>query len=150
MRIVPISPKECSELLERISFGRLACSLNDQPYVVPVAFSYENDFVYVFPTLGKKVEWMRKNPKICLQVDELGNHSNWLSVVVTGAYVELAEPQYSAEREHARDLLGQNSEWYLNALAERRNKTSDLEIEPVFFRIHVTAMSGLRAIPEAE
>jgi len=77
MRIIPISQQECSELLQRVSIGRLACSLNDQPYVVPVAFSYEPDCIYIFSTVGKKIEWMRKNPKVCLQVDEIGNRSNW-------------------------------------------------------------------------
>jgi hypothetical protein len=31
MRIIPISQQECSELLKRVSIGRLACSSNDQP-----------------------------------------------------------------------------------------------------------------------
>ncbi len=35
MRIVPISDQECSELLKRVSLGRLACAMDNQPYVVP-------------------------------------------------------------------------------------------------------------------
>ena len=66
MRIIEISQAECRELLERVSIGRLACSLDNQPYVVPVAFSYEPESIYVFSTLGKKIEWMRQNPKVCL------------------------------------------------------------------------------------
>src|SRR5207302_1119128 len=116
MRIVPISPQECSELLKRISVGRLACSLDDQPYIVPVAFSYEPDCIYIFSTLGKKIKWMRQNPKVCLQADEIGNRSNWLSVIVTGTYVELREPQYIAQREHALEQLAQYSEWWRNPL----------------------------------
>ena len=102
MRIIPISQQECSELLQRVSIGRLACSSNDQPYVVPVAFSYEPDCIYIFSTFGKKIEWMRKNPKVCLQADEIGNRSNWTSVVVTGTYLELSEPQYHTARGNVR------------------------------------------------
>jgi nitroimidazol reductase NimA-like FMN-containing flavoprotein (pyridoxamine 5'-phosphate oxidase superfamily) len=94
MRVMAISQKECSELLQRVSIGRLACSLRDQPYVVPVAFSYEPDCLYIFSTLGKKIEWMRQNPKVCLQADEIGHRSNWVSVIVTGTYLELHERQY--------------------------------------------------------
>jgi nitroimidazol reductase NimA-like FMN-containing flavoprotein (pyridoxamine 5'-phosphate oxidase superfamily) len=114
MRIIPISQQECSELLQRVSLGRLACSMNDQPYVLPVAFSYEPDCIYIFSTFGKKIEWMRKNPKVCLQADEIGNRSNWTSVVVTGTYLELNVPQYhTAQREHARErLAAQCSEWW--------------------------------------
>ncbi len=147
MRIIPMSQNECSELLERVSTGRLGCALNDQPYVVPVGFSYEApNHIYVFSTLGKKIEWMRQNQKVCLQADEVANRSNWDSVVVMGTYLELREPQYSAQRQHAIERLGEFSQWWKTPLAERRESVSDLEIETVFFRIDVTEMSGLRTI----
>src|ERR1022692_4588864 len=145
MRIIPMSQQECSALLRRVPIGRLACSLDQQPYVVPVAFSYEPDCIYVFSSLGQKIEWMRQNPKVCLQVDEIGSRSNWFSVVVTGTYLELREPQYNAQREPARELLGQHTHWWLTPLAERRNQSSDQAIEPVFFSIDIKSTSGLRA-----
>jgi uncharacterized protein len=63
MRIVAISQQECSELLQRVSVGRLACSLNDQPYVVPVAFSYETHCIYMFSTVGKRLSGCGKIPR---------------------------------------------------------------------------------------
>jgi hypothetical protein len=150
MRIVAISKEECIELLERVSIGRLGCSLGDQPYVLPVAFSYEPDSIYISSTLGKKINWMRQNPRVCLQVDEIGNRRNWLSVIVTGTYLELREPHYTAQREHARELLAQYSHCWQTALAERREQTSDLSMETIFFRIDIESMSGLRALPEPE
>src|ERR1700675_3253256 len=138
MRIIPMTQQECRWLFRRVPSGRLACSLDHQPYVVPVAFSFEPDCIYVFSTLGQKIEWMRRNPKVCLQVDEIGGRSNWFSVVVTGTYLELREPQYTARREHARELLGQHAQWWLTPLAERRNQSSDQSIEPVFFCIDIT------------
>ena len=153
MRIIAMSQQECRELLKRVSIGRLGCSLDDQPYVVPdvvpVGFSYEPDYIYMFSTLGKKIKWMRQNPKVCLQADEIGNRSNWLSVIVTGTYLELREPQYAAQLEHALEQLEQYSEWWRNPLAQRREQTRDLSIETVFFRIDIGAMSG-RTMPEAE
>jgi nitroimidazol reductase NimA-like FMN-containing flavoprotein (pyridoxamine 5'-phosphate oxidase superfamily) len=150
MRIIPISQPECSDLLTRVSTGRLACSLDNQPYVVPVSFSYEPGCVYIFSTLGQKIEWMRQNPKVCLQADEIGSWSNWTSVVVTGKYLELIEPQYTSEREHAIERLEQLTEWWRNPLAQRREQISDLSIESVFFRIDIGSMSGLRTMPEVE
>jgi nitroimidazol reductase NimA-like FMN-containing flavoprotein (pyridoxamine 5'-phosphate oxidase superfamily) len=152
MRIIPISRQECSELLQRVSIGRLACSLNDQPYVVPVAFSYEPDCIYIFSTFGKKIEWMRKNPKVCLQADEISNRSNWTSVVVTGTYLELNVPQYhTAQREHARErLAAQYSEWWRIPLSGARDRGLLSSMETVFFRIDIKAISGLRTIPEAD
>src|SRR6266568_4114319 len=154
MRIIAMSQQECRELLKRVSIGRLGCSLDDQPYVVPdvvpVGFSYEPDYIYMFSTLGKKIKWMRQNPKVCLQADEIGNRSNWFSVIVTGTYLELREPQYTAQLEHALEQLEQYSEWWRNPLAQRREQTRDLSIETVFFRVDIGAMSGLRTMPEAE
>jgi uncharacterized protein len=149
MRIISISQEECSELLSRISIGRLACSLDNQPYIVPVGFSYEPGSIYIFSTLGQKIKWMRQNPKVCLQADEIGSGSNWMSVVVIGRYLELTESQHTAEREHAMEQLSQYSQWWRNPLAERREQTSDLAIESVFFRIDIESISGLRAIHEA-
>jgi|SRR6516225_5286034 len=146
MRIVDISRDECTELLNRVSVGRLACSLENQPYVVPICFVYEPEYLYVFSTLGQKIKWMRQNPKLCLQTDEIGDRSNWTSVVVNGTYSELRE---AAEKEHARKLLTTFSEWWLTPLAERRERGSDLSVEPVFFRIDIASISGLRGIPEA-
>src|ERR1700744_5849415 len=149
MRIVPIGREQCIELLNRVSVGRLACALENQPYVVPVCFAYETDFLYVFSTLGKKIEWMRQNPKVCLQVDEIGSHSNWTSVVVNGFYLELSEPQFTAEKERAKEKLGQSSSWWVTPVAERREQISDSDILPIFFRIDVKSMTGLRGLPEA-
>ncbi len=149
MRVIPISQQDCSDLLQRVPIGKLACSLDNQPYVVPVSFSYEPGHLYVFSTLGQKIKWMRQNPKVCLQADEIGNWSNWTSVVVTGTYLELTEPRYTAEREHAMEQLAQYSAWWRTPLAERREQMNDLSIENVFFRIDIESMSGLRALPEA-
>jgi uncharacterized protein len=150
MRVVAISKEECRDLLNRVSLGRLACSLQDQPYVVPVCFAYEPEYIYIFSTLGQKVKWMRQNPKVCLQVDEVGNRSNWTSVVLNGTYVELREPQNTVEKERARERLSQSAGWWVTAMAERREQVSDLSIAPLFFRIDIASMSGLRSSPEAE
>ena len=150
MRIVAISQPECSELLKRLYIGRLGCTLDKQPYIVPVHFSYKPDSIYIFSTLGKKIEWMRQNPKVCLQADEIVDGLEWLSVIVTGTYLELTGPQYEDERRHAHQRLEQYSGWWRIPLAARREQTSDLSIETVFFRIDIESMSGLRAMYEPE
>lgn len=149
MRIVEMSPDECKELLSRVSVGRLACALENQPYVVPVCFSYEPECLYVFSTLGQKIKWMRQNPKVCLQSDEITDRSNWMSVVVNGKYLELREPQYTAEKQQARRRLAKLSDWWHTPLAGRREQNSDLAIEPVFFRIEIVSMTGLHGLAES-
>jgi len=141
MTIHQITEAECRLVLSRGSTGRLGCALNDQPYIVPVSFAYESDSIYVFATFGQKIEWMRMNPQTCMQVDEIENVTQWVSVIANGKYEELPED----DRPHARNLLEQRHTWWLNALAERRSRVEDLLVDPLFFRIRIESLSGLRA-----
>ena len=149
MVIKEMTQEECRASLASASLGRLGCSLDNQPYVLPIYFAYEPDYVYALSTLGQKIKWMRANPKVCLEVDEIANQFQWTSVVATGRYEELPEPQYTAEQEHARMLLGKRYQWWLNALAERQLRLGDDAITPFFFRIHIDSMTGLRAVGES-
>jgi hypothetical protein len=150
MVIHEMTGEECQAVLARASMGRLGCALDSQPYVVPIYFAYEEDYIYVLSTFGQKIKWMRANPKVCVEIEEAANQSQWLSVIANGRYQELPEPQYSNERAHARKLLEKRHRWWLNAMAERRAKSGDDWIEPLFFRIHVDSVTGLHAVGEGE
>jgi len=149
MVINEMTEQECNTLLASASLGRLGCSLDNQPYVIPIHFAYEPGYVYVLSTFGRKTEWMRANPKVCIQVDEITNESRWMSVIANGRYQELPAPQFAEEREHAQKLLAKRYRWWLNALGERQLKVGDDLIAPLFFRICVDSMTGLRAIEES-
>jgi len=150
MEVNEMAAEECKAVLEHASLGRLGCSYENQPYVVPIHFAYDSGYLYVFSTLGQKVKWMRANPKVCVQTDQIENQGEWISVIVNGEYEELSEPQYSVERKHARSLLAKRYHWWLNALGERQMKVDDKAIEPLFFRVRIQSMSGLRTADEKE
>jgi nitroimidazol reductase NimA-like FMN-containing flavoprotein (pyridoxamine 5'-phosphate oxidase superfamily) len=150
MRIHELNETECREILSRTSSARLGCSLNDQPYVVPVGIAYEEDYIYIFSTMGQKIKWMRSNPKVCVQIDEIKSQSDWISVIANGEYQELPEPQFEHERAHAHTLLQKRHHWWLNAMAERRIRLRDEEIKPLFFRIRVSSVTGLRGREDAD
>jgi nitroimidazol reductase NimA-like FMN-containing flavoprotein (pyridoxamine 5'-phosphate oxidase superfamily) len=48
---------ESGAFLANASLGRLGWSLNNQPYVVPIYFVYEPDYIYALSTFGQKTEW---------------------------------------------------------------------------------------------
>jgi len=150
MIINELTQEECSDLLSHTSLGRLGCALDDQPYVVPIYFAHDGNDLYVLSTLGQKIEWMRANPKVCVQVDEIQSEARWVCVIINGRYQELPEPQYTAERMHARKLLEKRHRWWQAAMAERQLKTGADLVTPLFFRIHIDSMTGLRALPETE
>jgi uncharacterized protein len=150
MRITELSDKDCKAILGRLTLGRLACSHDDQPYVIPVYFVHEGDHLYGFGTFGKKIEWMRANPKVCVGIDEITNHFQWTSVVVYGRYRELPElPQFAEERDHARQLLEARSLWWQTAFETRRLKSEGDLIPPLFYAIDIDSVTGYQSAADA-
>src|SRR5215470_8883094 len=142
MEVIKLTETECFDVLARAPMGRLGCSLDNQPYVVPLNFVYDKNHIYVFSTYGKKIEYMRANPNVCMQVDEIRGQAQWTSVIANGVYQELPENLFETERAHARKLLQDRHRWWLNALAERRSEVEDVSIMPLFFRIRVESVTG--------
>jgi nitroimidazol reductase NimA-like FMN-containing flavoprotein (pyridoxamine 5'-phosphate oxidase superfamily) len=63
---------EAIDLLRRSQVGRLATSLGDRPYVVPLHFVYDDGRIYFHcARKGKKMEYIMGNPNVCFEVDEL-------------------------------------------------------------------------------
>jgi len=91
MVIHELTASQCRELLGRMHLGRLACAKADQPYITPIFFYYDagQDSLFSFSTLGQKIDWMRGNPKVCVEVDEIIGQSNWRTVLVFGRYEEI-------------------------------------------------------------
>jgi uncharacterized protein len=145
MRIREMTEDECTRELERVNFGRLACVHANQPYVVPIYFSYDRKHLYGVTTLGQKIEWMRSNPLVCLEIDELTSHYQWMSVVVFGRYEEISDtPEYESVRTHALAVLQKRENWWQPAsvaTTKREQRT------PIFYRIHIEQMTGHRATP---
>ena len=81
------TPAECHAVLEEARFGHLACCKDGQPYVVPIYFSYKDGVAYCFSMPGRKVEWMRENDRVCLQVDRRVG-KGWTSVIAEGKFEE--------------------------------------------------------------
>ena len=82
---------ESRQLLRDQHLGRLGCCLNGEPYVVPVNYMFEGDSIYIHSMPGRKIEVLRANPRVCLQVDEIKNTYDWRSVIASGRFVEIKD-----------------------------------------------------------
>jgi hypothetical protein len=117
---------------------------------VPIYFAYEPDHLYSFTAVGKKIEWMRANPKVCVEVDEVISHFQWMSVIVTGQYQELPNtPEFRAERQQALMVLEKRMLWWQTAFAAKQVLPRDITDEPLFYCVHIDSMTGHRAVPDA-
>lgn len=150
MRIFELTNKECVEALTHLTLGRLACSRDDQPYIVPVYFAYYQKHLYSVATCGEKINWMRANPQICLETDEIINHCHWLSIIVQGHFEELVDtPEWEMEREMAHELLQRQAMWWEPACLSFTCRGTADELIPIYYRIHIDQMTGRRATPDS-
>jgi len=151
VHISEMSTDECRRILARVGFGRLGCAHDNQPYIVPIYFAYEPGYLYGFATMGRKIEWMRLNPLVCVEVDELRSHLEWVSVLVRGRYEELLDTSghKSRMRKKAQALLEKRSMWWQAGFAAAQTRQQYNRRTPVFYCIHIEEVTGHRASPDA-
>jgi|GEM_PF-60410 len=150
MFIHEMSKAECNDALSRMEYGRLACAHDSQPYVLPFNFSFDgNSYLYCFATLGQKIEWMRLNPLVFFEVDEVKNHNHWSSVIVFGSYEELPDkPEFETARSHLQECLQKRVMWWEPAYISQEHRDKPHSLTPIFFRIKIASVTGHRANPD--
>jgi uncharacterized protein len=116
---------------------------------VPIYFSYHNNCFYSFFTVGKKINWMRTNPFVCVQADEVVNAEQWISVIVFNRFEELPDlPEWRSDRALAHELLQRKAmRWELGYVKTILHGTERPWV-PVFYRIHIRQITGHRASPK--
>ena len=82
---------EMDDLLRSEPMGHIGCHADGETYVVPISYAYDGTYIYCHTEEGKKASMMRKNPRICFQVDGMKNMANWKSVIIQGIFEELKE-----------------------------------------------------------
>ena len=177
MFIQEMSESDCFNALTRARLARLACAHDNQPYIVPIYFVYEGPylygFLYGFTTPGQKVDWMRSNPLVCVELDDVVDSDQWMSGFF-GRYEELPElpgtpgwdqdqrrvhepsqpmvhpPSVSSTpgqqaRLHAHELLQQHAEWWEPGCTSRTHRNPDQPLTTIFYRIGIDRITGRRA-----
>jgi nitroimidazol reductase NimA-like FMN-containing flavoprotein (pyridoxamine 5'-phosphate oxidase superfamily) len=149
MLIHDMTPQASIDLLARMRLGRLACAHEGQPYITLIYCAYDDNYLYGFSTLGQKIAWMRANPLVCVEADELVSPQDWATVIVLGKYEELPDtPEYEAHRNRAYNLLKKDPVWwepgYVKTVLDEKTRL----IELMYFRIHIDQISGHRGVPD--
>ena len=138
------------DLLIRTRLYRLACAHEGQPYVFPIYCAYRDNYLHSFSRLGQKIVWMRTNPLVCVEGDELVSSHDWATVIVLGKYEELPDtPQYAEHRKYAYELLQRRPVWWEPGYVKTALTEKAHAVEFIYFRIHVNQISGHRGVPDA-
>lgn len=125
--------------------GRLACTDGAQPYIVPLTYTYDGEYIYGQTNEGAKLAILRKNPKICFEADMMTDMAHWQSVLVFGEFEELKNEEAIKARKilfgRVLTLLTSCSihghEHSENGQADDSNR-----IKNVVYRIKISRMTG--------
>jgi nitroimidazol reductase NimA-like FMN-containing flavoprotein (pyridoxamine 5'-phosphate oxidase superfamily) len=151
VQIEELSRQASLDLVARVRFGRLACAKQSQPYIIPFYYVCDEGHIYSFTTVGQKVEWMRENPLVCVEVDDIKSPQQWSSVIVFGRYEELPNSQeWQSTRERVHHLLTQREIWWEPGFAKTIVHGTTRPLVPVFYRIVVEQITGHRALPDGQ
>lgn len=136
-----LSKTQIDQVLVSQVVGRIGCHADGDTYVVPVAFAFDGDYIYAHSRAGLKIDMMRKNPRVCFQVDVIAGLARWRCVILRGVFEEL---KTSAQQAKAFALLKER----LSPLetSEAAQPTSpppgEKKRRPIFFRIRILERSG--------
>ena len=90
MIITDSNTKEKSLILNTNYIGDLAYIFNDEPFIVPITYFYdeEENKIICYSGTGHKIDALRKKRAVSLCVSNINSVSNWESVLVKGNYKE--------------------------------------------------------------
>ena len=149
MLIQDMNRQKCIDLLSETRIGRIACTLGAQPYVTPFSYAYHEGAIYSFATLGKKVEWMRANPLVCIEVEKIISRQEWQTVVIFGRFQELHESRDIPDlRKFAHSLLARDAMWWEPGAVKTLHWGVERKIEAVYFRVSIDEMTGHQAFAD--
>lgn len=140
-----LNETEIKEVLTDQVIGRIGCSYDGLTYVVPISYAYDENFIYALTFEGMKMDIMRKNPRVCFQVDIMKDMANWKSVVAWGRFEELQDKE---ERNKALEILVNRSLPLVSSITTHLAPTwpfldKDIDhIQGIVFRIELDQKTG--------
>ncbi len=142
MIIHELTQDECRTVLSGTNLARLACAHANQPYIVPILCYYdrEGDCLYSVAAEGQKVDWMRANPKVCVEFSEVSDQFHWRTILAFGRYEELTDaPSDGHLRRRAHELVEQRPEWWFPAM---QKPGPGVPARTVVYRIRIDELTG--------
>jgi nitroimidazol reductase NimA-like FMN-containing flavoprotein (pyridoxamine 5'-phosphate oxidase superfamily) len=136
MNIGKIRDTDALAILREGTLGRLGCIAAGWPYVVPVNYFFDGKDIYIHTLLGKKLDALRANPRVCLQVDEIKDSYNWRSVIAYGTFEEISNQE---ARENVLTKLYSR----LQHMTPVESRLVNGLKETVVFRITVEEVTGM-------
>ncbi|MEO8111824.1 MAG: pyridoxamine 5'-phosphate oxidase family protein [Ginsengibacter sp.] len=126
--------------------GRIGCTDGKKPYIVPVTYVYDGEYIIGQTKEGLKLDIMRKHPTVCFEVDSMTNMANWQSAIISGTFEELK----GKEADTVRDYMF-NHMWPLLTSSTIHTHQHEVSlssvddanrVKPIMYRIRVHEKTG--------
>jgi nitroimidazol reductase NimA-like FMN-containing flavoprotein (pyridoxamine 5'-phosphate oxidase superfamily) len=86
-----LNDEQIEAVLKESMLGRIGCNDGSKTYIVPINYVYEGGAIIAHSVAGMKIEMMRKNPKVCFEVDTVRSFNDWKSVIAWGEFQEITD-----------------------------------------------------------
>lgn len=142
-----LSLNQINNLLASQVIGRLACCDGKFPYIVPMMYTFDGEYIYGQTNEGKKLDIMRKNPNIAFQVDAYIDIFNWQSVIVYGQFEEIEGHDNAYIKEKLVNkvmplMTGSSVHQHQHALTCQDETTNNKNFKLFMFKISITEKTG--------
>lgn len=141
-----LADPEIWDLVETGSFGHLGCHADGETYVVPISYARDGDRLVGMTSAGRKIEMMRRNPNVCVQVDEVRSLTQWRSAILWGTFEELSGNERNEAVGRLIDKYGleiDDTEWGFRGGRDVTPPRVDKRPEPMIaYAIRVHKLSG--------
>jgi nitroimidazol reductase NimA-like FMN-containing flavoprotein (pyridoxamine 5'-phosphate oxidase superfamily) len=140
---------DVDELVREALVCRLGFAVESEPYIVPVSFGFDGDFIYFHTAkTGKKIDFIEANRRVCFELERdvklqqhPSNPCNWSfsyeSVIGYGYVKELDAPEDKFHGLNQIMIHYSGREWEFEA--------ASLESTRVW-RVEIESMTGKRAL----
>jgi len=136
MNIGKLKLSDALTILHESTFGYLGCISNGDPYVLPINYYFDGKHIFSHSLPGLKIEAMRKNPRVCIQVNQIKDPYHWRSAIAYGLYEEIADPQI------IQAAMGELYK-HIEQLTPVESKMIGTSEKMVVYRIRLTEITGV-------
>ncbi len=92
-----MSRAEAVAFLEAEAVAHVGTAVGGEPYVTPISFVVAGDEIVFRTVPGRRLDSMRTNPRVCIEVSRVDETGNWRSVLVWGDAYVIEDPNREAD-----------------------------------------------------
>lgn len=144
---INLEEREIKHILENNYIGHMGYTYQNRPFVVPITYFYDQEInaIICYSGDGHKMQALRLNPQVCLEISNIEHVTKWKSVLVHGIF----EQKYGSDAKSylhkfslgVKDVILKKEHKKASFIDEFSSKKLDDNI-PAVFLIKIEEITG--------